>query len=699
MKKSDTDNKRGGKPRTGGFRASESGPRDGARPRFSKPRAEGAPGGEGERPFRARPPRDTASGEDRPRKPRFDSAPRGEGGEKPFRARAPRTEMGGDRPPRAPREDARPAGDRPPRKPRFDIKGEGGGEYRRSRTERPTGDRPTGDRPYGDRPPRREPSQGDRAYAPRAPRGDRPQGDRPRSDRPAGDRPYGDRPRGDRPFAARPEGERPARAPRFNREESARPRRSFEGEDRRPAREGDRPFRERPAGARAGRDDRPEGERPFRKPRDEGERTPRPERDGGFEKPKAQTYGMRAERNMGTPGVAEEGERIARVMARAGLCSRRDAEEWITAGRVAVNGKVITSPALDITTKDRVTVDGAPLPEREATRLWLYHKPRGLVTTADDPEGRPTVFDNLPSNLPRVVSIGRLDINTEGLMLLTNDGGLSRVLAHPETGWLRRYRVRVYGELDQAMLDTLRDGITLDGVHYGPIMATLDREMGDNSWLTMDLREGKNREIKRVLEYLGCQVSRLIRVSFGPFQLGEIAEGEVDEVRPRVLRDQLGPDLAEEAGVYFDGPRVRVAAEEPIEEKPKRFDRRKPTQKRDLAMSGEDNGLKVEREDVADRRGRTVKVERVMRVPEDERPRAPRDAFTRPDFQRDDRPRRSEGDRPGGDRPRGDRPSGGRPYGDKPRGDRPFGDRPPRAAQATFRRRRACRAPPFFGPA
>ncbi len=182
-------------------------------------------------------------------------------------------------------------------------------------------------------------------------------------------------------------------------------------------------------------------------------------------------------------------------MARAGLCSRRDAEDWIVAGRVSVNGKVIDSPALDVTDRDKIMVDGAPLPARERTRLWLYNKPRGLVTTASDPEGRPTVFDHLPPDLPRVVSIGRLDINTEGLMLLTNDGGLARVLALPETGWLRRYRVRVHGGVDQAMLDTLRDGISLDGIDYGPIVATLEREIGDNacwSWICAKARTARS---------------------------------------------------------------------------------------------------------------------------------------------------------------------------------------------------------------
>lgn len=252
--------------------------------------------------------------------------------------------------------------------------------------------------------------------------------------------------------------------------------------------------------------------------------------------------------------TASRGERIAKVMARAGLCSRREAETWIEAGRVELNGKPLTTPAVTVTPDDKVLVDGNPLPTRERTRLWLYHKPRGLVTTNKDPEGRPTVFQKLPRDLPRVLTVGRLDINTEGLLLLTNDGGLARVLELPATGWLRRYRVRAYGKVTQADLDGLEDGIALDGVLYGAIEATLDKEQGDNVWLTVSLREGKNREVKRVLEHLGLSVNRLIRVSYGPFQLMDLAEGEVREIRGRVLRDQLGEKLAEEAGADFDAP-------------------------------------------------------------------------------------------------------------------------------------------------
>ena len=236
----------------------------------------------------------------------------------------------------------------------------------------------------------------------------------------------------------------------------------------------------------------------------------------------------------------KSGERIAKVIARAGLASRREAEAWIAAGRVAVNGAVIPSPALNVTARDRIVVDGQPLPGRARTRLFRYHKPRGLVTTHADPEGRPTIFRALPKRLPRVISVGRLDINSEGLLLLTNDGGLARALELPATGWLRRYRVRALGRVTQEALDRLRDGITVAGIHYGPIEATLDREQGANVWLTVGLREGKNREVRKVLEQLGLQVNRLIRVAYGPFELGELDDGDVEEVETEELRQALG---------------------------------------------------------------------------------------------------------------------------------------------------------------
>jgi 23S rRNA pseudouridine2605 synthase len=258
-----------------------------------------------------------------------------------------------------------------------------------------------------------------------------------------------------------------------------------------------------------------------------------------------------------------DGERIAKVMARVGLCSRRDAEEWIAAGRVSVNGEILASPAFNVGPSDDVRVDGKPISERQRTRLFAFHKPRGLVTTSRDPEGRQTVFEALPADLPRVVTIGRLDINTEGLLLLTNDGGLARVLELPETGWLRRYRVRAHGAIEQARLDELKDGVTVEGVHYAGIEARLERAVGANVWLMIGLREGKNREIKRVLEHLGLQVNRLIRVSFGPFELGDLREGAVAEVQTRVLRDQLGVRLAKKAHADFDAPILETPAEPP----------------------------------------------------------------------------------------------------------------------------------------
>ena len=343
-----------------------------------------------------------------------------------------------------------------------------------------------------------------------------------------------------------------------------------------------------------------------------------------------------------------EADRIAKVIARAGLCSRREAEDWIVAGRVAVNGAVIASPALNVTARDRISVDDEPLPQRERTRLFLYNKPRGLVTSNADPEGRPTIFDRLPKHLPRLLTVGRLDIGTEGLLLLTNDGGLARVLELPDTGWLRRYRVRALGRVTQADLDTLRDGVTVEGVHYGPIEATLDREQGSNVWLTFAIREGKNREVRNVLGHLDLQVNRLIRVSYGPFQVGELAEGEVEEIRTRVLREQLGERVAEQANADFSGPIIdrpredeRRLAPPPQRDARHRQDSRGPDPRR----TERDRGERPRRSD--GERPRTARTR--------DEPRAPyRDRDERPD-----RPARSRDGAPRDARPRDERPRDG----------------------------------------
>ena len=383
--------------------------------------------------------------------------------------------------------------------------------------------------------------------------------------------------------------------------------------------------------------------------------------------------------------VQTERQRIAKLMARVGLCSRRDAEAWIVDGRVTLNGETLTSPAQDVGPDDTILVDGIPLPAAEKTRLFLFHKPRGLVTSDHDPEGRMTVASYLSENWPdgpRVVTIGRLDINTEGLLLLTNDGGLARVLELPATGWVRRYRVRAKGETDQGILDSLRAGIVVDGVDYAGIEAKLDRIQGANCWLTMGLREGKNREIKRVLEHLGLEVNRLIRLSYGPFQLLDLPEGKVEEVKTRILRDQLGETLAAEAGVDFadseapivaapvptksdskvsrrsegakparrdsdatsrrdsartDGhvarPRRRDDSEEevqPIRERPVAGARRHVSTLRSEVASDQRKGprKRIERTDTRDSNDRTVKVERLVtqRGTESEMPRARRGA-------------------------------------------------------------------------
>jgi 23S rRNA pseudouridine2605 synthase len=418
------------------------------------------------------------------------------------------------------------------------------------------------------------------------------------------------------------------------------------------------------------------------------------------------------------------GQRIAKVMARAGVCSRRDAEAWIAEGRVAVNGEVLKSPAFNVSETDDVRVDGKKLAAPERTRLFLFHKPRGLVTTARDPEGRQTVFAMLPPDLPRLVAIGRLDINTEGLLLLTNDGGLARVLELPSTGWLRRYRVRAHGIIEQAALDRLSEGVTIDGIDYLGVEAKLDREQGANAWLTLGLREGKNREIKKILEHLGLAVNRLIRVSFGPFELGDLPEGEVMEVRTRVLRDQLGVKLAKEANVDFDTPQI-AAIESPPERKegerprtrsgaprenrgPKRAMQGRPDRgargsenrferdaaprrappapstperrrkhvsalRAEIAADAATTRKRIERSATHDRKGRTIAVERMSRAGEEARTSAAPE--TRP--KRSGRP--NAGERGGRSFESGGRAGRGDSFGPKRGGAAGGRERPPRS--------------------
>lgn len=272
---------------------------------------------------------------------------------------------------------------------------------------------------------------------------------------------------------------------------------------------------------------------------------------------------------MNTPSSPPPGDRIAKVIARSGRASRREAERLIEAGRVTVNGNKINSPALNVTAQDRITVDGKPLKAAEPPRMWLYHKPTGLVTTTRDEQGRETIFDALPPDMPRVMSVGRLDLNSEGLLLLTNDGAIKRKLELPATGWLRKYRVRVKGRVDDAIIAPLREGVTIEGEAFQPMDVTIDRQQGANAWLTVGLREGKNREIRRAMESVGLSVNRLIRISYGPFQLGQLKRGEVEELRRRVIRDQLGLSDTEMGG-DGDSPKGTAGPKGPKIKRPQR---------------------------------------------------------------------------------------------------------------------------------
>ncbi|MFY9656760.1 MAG: pseudouridine synthase, partial [Methylocystis sp.] len=442
--------------------------------------------------------------------------------------------------------------------------------------------------------------------------------DRPTASQRDGERPpHSQQARGDarsggfersRDVTARGSGERSSyakpRAPRDGGESagyrSDRPPRRTEGRDEGFARKRD--FTARGA-----------GERPsFTKRRTEEAR--------GGDRPERKFSGPR-KYDAATKDSAFEGERVAKAMARAGACSRRDAEQWIAEGRVSVNSRRLSSPAFNVREGDRIEVDGKPLAERERTRLFLFHKPPGLVTSAKDPQGRDTVFDFIRERepeLPRLMSVGRLDINTQGLLLMSNDGGLARALELPATGWKRRYRVRAHGETDQAALDRLAQGVEIEGVAYAPIEAKIERQQGSNVWIAMTLAEGKNREVKRVLGHLGLEVTRLIRVSFGPFQLGELDEGAVEEVRLKVLREQLGKSIAEFAGVDFSSPLREQQT--PAKQQEARAASASRPRKHVSVLRREREGrddeaaprTRIERATTADRKGRAVAVERVI---------------------------------------------------------------------------------------
>ncbi len=557
---------------------------------------------------------------------------------------------------------------------------------------------------------------GKKPYGKRAPEsaaastGERPKRDFRREDRPRGEertagapKPFRKGPpRGDRPFVKREDGEgrKPFvkradgdRKPYVRREDGGasgdRPKRDFERKER-PSQGAQGPKRE------FKRDDRPRDDKP------RFERRERPSADGdaprnregvrsfGTKSHEGQrrSYGMKSHEDGDRKSfkkrqdTVEEaaGERIAKRLARAGIASRRDAEDLIAAGRVRVNGQKLASPAFNVMPDDTIEVDGTAIPAIERTRLFLFHKPAGVVTTNRDPEGRKTVFDVLPADLPRLMTIGRLDINTEGLLLLTNDGGLSRVLELPATGWLRRYRVRVHGKVEEKALAGLKDGIAVDGVFYGSVEATLDREQGSNAWLMIGLREGKNREVKNILGALGLEVSRLIRISYGPFQLGDLPEGHVLEVKGRMLRDQLGERLIEESGANFEAPVVNQFPNQPVKRAPER--KEEFVERPKIARDGE--------------RGRIGEGGLIKKRQRRENTRD--EALGKLSTSRPERPKFERGDRPERPKPeRGEKPARAAKFGDRPDRFATFADksgpRPPRTGKKPEREQRPIEPP------
>ncbi len=476
-------------------------------------------------------------------------------------------------------------------------------------------------------------------------------------------KPFDKKPGDGKPFEKRPYGERTYEKKSFV-EGGAAPRpgrRERDADAGQGGQAGEKPFRGEP-----GRD-----HKPYRKP---------VERSGAaFSKDGAGPRRPRA----AAEAPAEPGERIAKRLARVGIASRRDAEELIAAGRVRVNGKVLSSPAFNVMPDDRIELDGTEIPPIERTRLFLFNKPAGVVTTNRDPEGRRTVFDVLPEGLPRLMTVGRLDINTEGLLLLTNDGGLARVLELPATGWLRRYRARVHGKVDEKALVELKDGVAVDGVFYGGVEASLDREQGTNAWLTIGLREGKNREVKNILGALGLDVTRLIRISYGPFQLGELEEGAIQELKGKMLRDQLGERLIEEAGANFEAPVAKPFSNKPVraaERRDEPDERPKPAWTAKRVEVGEGGLIKNRKRDRErgreDALGRlTTRPERSFAAPGKEG-RPPRKTG-----EREQRPLEAPGSRKAnvwmapGARPQGKASAAesAKPAGRKPTGAKPFG--------------------------